>query len=359
MKKHRAVRNIAALFAFAIIIRLLSAAGTEKALRSVLERLGTSEAVTALALKSQAVYLSAPAPESPSPPPSAYPEESASEKISEPEVVKPKASGAATRNILVYNPEPEPKEVPQQPGVENYGGISILNKTEYIPDIKTLLSENPGFTVPAQGPQILIIHTHGSEAYECDGSYVESDPSRTQDKEHSVIRVGDVLSESLSSLGFFVLHDRSVYDYPSYSGSYSRSLSSVSSALEQYPELTVVIDIHRDSITLADGSLWRSSYDEKTAQVMLIVTNGENGLAHPDWLSNFRFALRLQSFLDAEYPGLARPLLLSPERYNQNAAPGYLLIEVGSDGNTLSEAEEAARLLSVALASVLRGLIPS
>ena len=228
--------------------------------------------------------------------------------------------------------------------------VELLNKTSYEPDIPALLREGPGFRLAREGPQILIIHTHGSEAFS------ESEGSRSTDPSLGVVRLGDVLAGELAGRGYYVLHDRTMYDTPTYSGSYGRSLEAVERALGKYPELTVVIDLHRDSVTLADGTKWRSEYVDGSSQVMLIATNGENGLEHPNWLENFRFALRLQASMEEKYPGLARPLVLSGERYNQHAAPGCLILEVGTDGNTLAEAESAVKLFADAAADVLDGM---
>ena len=50
-----------------------------------------------------------------------------------------------------------------------------------------------------EGPQILIVHTHGSEAYaQTDGdTYEPSDPYRTTDCTHNVVRVGEEMATVL------------------------------------------------------------------------------------------------------------------------------------------------------------------
>ncbi|MBQ1333894.1 MAG: stage II sporulation protein P [Clostridia bacterium] len=54
-------------------------------------------------------------------------------------------------------------------------------------------------------------------------------------------------------------------------------------------------------------------------------------------------------------PGLMRPLALKKERYNQHAAPGSLIIEVGSDANSIEEALCSSRMFAQAVADVLKG----
>jgi stage II sporulation protein P len=77
---------------------------------------------------------------------------------------------------------------------------------------------------------------------------------------------------------------------------------------------------------------------------------------HPNWRENFRLALRLQQTLEVMYPGLARPIVLASKLYNQNLTTGSLLIEMGTESNTLSEAEYSAELTANALVSLLNTL---
>ena len=45
------------------------------------------------------------------------------------------------------------------------GGLTISNDTSHEIDVEALMSETLTQKLPSEGPQILIIHTHGSEAY--------------------------------------------------------------------------------------------------------------------------------------------------------------------------------------------------
>ena len=221
-------------------------------------------------------------------------------------------------------------------------------------DQLSLLREGWSYSVPAEGPQVLIFHTHSCEAYTPQGAddYEPSGEFRTLDESQSVIAVGDALAAALEARGFQVLHDRSLYDYPAYNGAYDRSGAAVRQLLEQNPGVRVVIDLHRDSLggrrteyLLPDGTV--------SAQVMLLLTTGENGLYHPSWRENLKLGLELQNRMELDYPGLARPLYLSPARYNQHLSPGALLLEVGTDANTLSEAKQAILLFADCLGKVL------
>lgn len=241
---------------------------------------------------------------------------------------------------------PAPEALPEVRAFTEEALPELKNATSFEVDIPSLLSEPPAASLPAAGPQILIIHTHGTEAYlPAPGEeYEESDPFRTTDPDHSVIRVGDVLCESLEAWGLRVIHDRNLYDYPSYAGSYSRSAAATEAWLEKYPGIGVVIDVHRDAVGTAESvykTLARAP-GEALSQVMLVVGTGENGLAHPRWRENLKLALVLQQAMAREVPSLARPVRLAKERYNQHLTAGSLILEVGANGNTLAEAEGAA-----------------
>ncbi len=279
--------------------------------------------------------------------------------------------GGQALEAVVYAP-PSPSDQTRGPlaqADENilettiYKGLSINNATGYDVDIGELISAGPAQTLPRDSPQILIIHTHSSEAYSPDGldQYVASDKDRTEDERCNVIRVGDELTQALESYGLRVVHDRGVYDYPSYTGSYSRSGAAVESYLAEYPDIAVVIDLHRDA--LGDGDVVYKTKAEVegkvSSQVMLLVGTGENGLYHPNWRENLKLALYLQQAMVVTYPTLARPVAVKQERYNQHLTAGSMILEVGSAGNTLQEAITAVRLFADAAAPALLKLVES
>ncbi len=255
-------------------------------------------------------------------------------------------------------PQPEEPHVVLPTTIE--GGMVIKNDTSYELDLGSLVSAGTSVKMASEGPQILIIHTHGSEAYTPEGidEYDVSDTFRTQDIEHSVIRVGDELASCFESYGLKVIHDRNIYDYPSYTGSYARSEEAVKEYLAEYPSISVVLDVHRDSIGEGDVvyKTVAESDGKPCSQLMLLVGTGENGLEHPNWQENLKFALYLQSAVISKYPSLPRPIALKKERYNQHLSTGYLILEVGSSGNTLSEALNAVRLFADAVAPSLKEL---
>lgn len=242
-------------------------------------------------------------------------------------------------------------------GYDSAQGVYIENRPGLALDVAAMAEAQLTLTLPEEGPQVLIVHTHGSEAYTPDGTdtYVATGECRTTDTEKSVVRVGDEIAKVLTEMGLTVVHDTALYDYPEYNGAYDRSLAAVENWLEQYPTIQVVLDVHRDALIGSDGTVYKpitTINGEKCAQVMLVM--GSNALYdHPNWLENLALAVQVQKEMNTLWPTLARPIGLRENRYNQQTAPGAMLVEVGSHGNTLQEALAAARMFARALGAVL------
>ena len=189
--------------------------------------------------------------------------------------------------------------------------------------------------------------------------YQESDSSRTIDEDYNMLRIGDEMQRIFEDLGLHVVHDRTLYDYPQYSGAYTRSCEGIQAWLEQYPSIKIVLDVHRDALIGEDGTVYKAVTEvngETTAQVMMVVGTDVQGQEHPYWTENLALAIRIQQKLDERWPTLARPITLRSSRFNQQLTRGSLLVEVGSHGNTLEEALRGARLFAKAAGDVLLDL---
>ncbi len=228
------------------------------------------------------------------------------------------------------------------------GGVYVYNRTSFDLDASVLREGTVDVNL-GEGPQILIVHSHGSEAYSpTDGdTYEESDPYRTTDCTHNVVKVGEEMATVFRAYGFQVIHDTTLFDYPSYNEAYDRSQAAVEQWLEKYPTIQVVLDVHRDALEGSNGEIYKmvsTEAGEKVAQVMLVVGSSGGGADFPRWKDNLAFAVLLQRSLVRGYTSLARPIVLRNSRYNQQLLPGSILVEVGGHGNTLTEAIDGARL---------------
>ena len=228
------------------------------------------------------------------------------------------------------------------------GGLSIKNGSGYDIDINSMLSAGCSLRLESGKPQILIIHTHSSEAYSPAGldKYDDLGTIRTLDQNLNVIRIGTELTQIFEDCGLNVIHDTQVFDYPSYTGSYNRSREVIEKYLADYPSIKIVIDLHRDALC-SDTATYKTTATEQgvcASQVMLFIGSNASGLEHPNWQQNLSLALYLQNAVCSSYPSLMRPITLSKYRYNQHLTPGSMILEVGSNGNTLQEALAAIRL---------------
>lgn len=244
---------------------------------------------------------------------------------------------------------------------EQYQNVRIKNASSTSFDIKKELEAELGFEIKdTKEPQVLIYHTHTCESYLTydTGYYYESFYPRTENNEENVCAVGDVIADTLNNAGIVTLHDTTQHDNPSYNGAYDRSLDTINSYLEKYPSIKVVLDIHRDGLGEGGESGKTKTVFEvngkKAAQVMILAGyNYDPSLDFDDWEYNLRFALRLQQAAENMYPNMTRPLYFADFMYNMNVNTGSLLIEIGTDSNTLSEAKYTGYLLGNVLAQVL------
>ena len=169
---------------------------------------------------------------------------------------------------------------------------------------------------------------------------------RTTDLNYSVSRVGDELTNYLGGYGFNVNHNTSFHDYPSYTGSYTRSLSTVQNILQNFSS-DIIIDLHRDAVGSNENYAPTVKIgDDYCAQLMFVMGSNGGGLSHPNWSSNLKFAMKIQEKANELYPGLFKPIILRNSRYNQHLGKAACIIEVGATGNTLEQTLTSMKYLS-------------
>ncbi len=212
---------------------------------------------------------------------------------------------------------------------------------------------------PADGPQVLIVHTHATESYTMPAGeeYVPSDEWRTLEEDKNMLRIGEEIAAVLTECGLSVLHDRTLHDYPNYSGAYNRSLATVQRYLEDYPSIVYVLDVHRDAVEDESGRSYKllCAEEPRAAQMEFVLGTPGGGAAHENWLQNAKLACAVQESILADYPTLMRPIVLRNSRYNQHLTTGSLLIEVGTAGNSLDEALTSARIFAEHFAKTVVG----
>lgn len=259
----------------------------------------------------------------------------------------------------VFNPEAVPNELEDEAQIPepvyekqvkyynsgdfiSYDSVLIKNHTQKIFDVTDLMKD---YKPPEKkkNPQILILHTHATEGF------ADQPTSRTADNEKNVVKIGSYLEELLEEKGFNVLHDIKLHDYPNYNGSYVNALKTSEWYLEHYPEIEIVLDVHRDAIVSDDGKRTKLTFNhggQKAAQLMLVAGTDEGGLKHDNWQENLKFAIGLQGVANSMYDGLFRPIDLRVERFNEHVTNNALIVEFGTNGNTLEEVLKSAELFS-------------
>ena len=209
------------------------------------------------------------------------------------------------------------------------------------------------FTVTRE-PCVLIVHTHGSEAYKGTDGYRSTDP------EENMVSIGRALAQTLNDLGIPTIHDTTLHDETlGYDHAYSQAEKAISAKLEQYPTIQMVIDIHRDAVEDSSGKQKAMSTEflgQSYAQLLLVMGTDLSGQAHPRWQENLSFAMKLQALLRRDNRELVRQTSLRSSRYNEHLTPFSILLEVGSAGNTREEALRSATYFAQTLGQFLHSL---
>lgn len=245
---------------------------------------------------------------------------------------------------------------------DSYGRVRVKNVNDTGINIKKLLGEKADLDIKDKSkPTVLIFHTHTTETYQpLDRNfYSKNYQPRTNDSSMNMVRVGVAVKEELEKAGYNVIHDTTVYDYK-YNGAYTRSREAVEKHLKEHPEIQIVLDVHRDAIQLNDGTKIKPVCEidgKKCAQIMIISGCQESGngiTGFEDWEENLTFAVQLQDKLEENFEGITRPLYFSPRKYNMDMSHCSVLLEMGSDANTLEEAVYSGKCLGVALADLMK-----
>ena len=246
--------------------------------------------------------------------------------------------------------------------------VNISNKTNYEINIDDYLKkeiENEGYKLTINedmtiDPIVLIIHTHGTEAYSAEGSNSYSETvnvPRSENIKENIVAVGSEMARVMNDMGVPTLHCQIMHDKDSYKNSYARAEQTIKKYLEKYPSIKYVLDVHRDSIINSERTKYRpvtTINGKATAQIMFVMGSDSSTPEHVNWRSNLSLAVKLTQSLNESYKKLTRTMSLRESSYNQQYTKGSLLIEVGSCGNTLNEAKNAGILIAEKLSELIK-----
>ncbi len=211
-------------------------------------------------------------------------------------------------------------------------------------------SEPSGSTLDLSQQPVLvaIYHTHNSETY-----IPWQGQSKVEGQNGGVSVVGDEMVKVLAANGIRTDHDLTIHDYPNFLFSYINSESTAARLVRQNPDLRALLDVHRDAGLPVKETVKVNGVD--SARIMIVIGN-DNNLPYPhwQWQENYAFAQLVSHRLQELYPGVFKEIMLKDGRYNQHVFPHAILVEDGSDLNTLDEALVAARCFATALADVIK-----
>lgn len=246
--------------------------------------------------------------------------------------------------------------------------LTLINETDLDPDAAAVADAKREIPSAAQlyaeygegAPLVLIIHTHGTESYSPDGAdtYLSSDSFRSLDPEEGVVAVGETVREVLETRGVATIHCDAMFDAQDFSSAYASSAETVLRIIGEYPSIRYVLDVHRDALITEEGENLRpvtETADGPAAQIMTVVGTNAAGADHPGWEENLNVALNLQKGVLSACPTLMRAVDLKPGSFNQQFAPGSLLIEAGAAANSLAEAKRGAAIFAAVFADYVLG----
>lgn len=190
-----------------------------------------------------------------------------------------------------------------------------------------------------------IYNTHNSESYAGNGG-----PDREPGENGDIVTVGETLKKALGKNGVSAVHDAKIHDAKDFMKAYSESVKTASQLIKDYPSIKVLLDVHRDGLPPGFSKSTVKVNGLETSKVLVVI-----GKKNPHWQKNEALAKELMAIGEKKYPGLFAPNIsyAADARYNQHLCDGGLLLEFGSQYNTLEESNRAAEAFAEILAEWL------
>ena len=198
--------------------------------------------------------------------------------------------------------------------------------------------------------QVVLYCTHSSESYIPDSGTANLNGGRFG----LINEVAAQLADKLNQRGIKAESVKTIHDYPDYNLSYTNSRVTVKNIIGSCDRKLLLFDIHRDSIP-GMTEAQRVKIDGKNAAPILIIVGTDERKDHPNWSKNLAFAKRIHAIGEKKYPGLIKGIRTKAGTYNQEFHPQSLLLELGSDYNSMVEAGYSAELLADIIGEMLSG----
>ncbi|WP_165894949.1 stage II sporulation protein P [Tepidibacillus fermentans] len=210
--------------------------------------------------------------------------------------------------------------------------------------------------VSANRNVVFIYHTHNRESF-------LPETNKNSDSKVNITKVGVKLGEELKKLGIGaeVSTDDYYPDLKKYALAYMESSKTVKEALKRNGDYQFIFDIHRDGFPSGksyEPKEMKKLSTRKIKGVDYATVTFVIGKGNQNYQKNKEFAQKLHDTINKLYPGLSKGITEKTKtsgtngEYNQSVSPNSVLIEVGSNYNTLEEEYRTARALAEAVAEI-------
>jgi len=200
-------------------------------------------------------------------------------------------------------------------------------------------------TLNTTKPEVLIYHTHTTESY-------KPGAASNFDNTQNVVAVGDELvAELQNNYGISAINDKTVHDAQAYTQSYARSSVTVDNYIKKYGDFKVIIDLHRDSVS-NKSAVTAKINGEDVAKIMLVMAK-----KNPHFNNNMALANKIIQNSNKLFPGFCKGVCYynyGTRYFNQDKSNNAILVEVGADINTTTEAKASAKYMARLIAESIK-----
>ena len=227
---------------------------------------------------------------------------------------------------------------------DDYSNVDELERITYY-------IEDPNPTT-INNPKVYIYNSHQLENYDVKSMQVYNITP-------NVMMASYLLKEKLNNLSIpTIVEDSNITEFMrlnnwDYNYSYQASRFYIVDTLSKYPNLDLLIDVHRDS---TDKKTSTTNIENKSYAKVLFVVGEEN----PNYKVNLELANKINNIIKEKYPTLSRGIMLKRGAnvngiYNQDVSPKIILLECGAVENTIEEVMNTMDIMAEIISEYLGG----
>ncbi len=198
-----------------------------------------------------------------------------------------------------------------------------------------------------KSPKVYIYNSHQHETYS-DKGFEDYNISP------NVVMASYLLKDKLDKLNIpTVVEEANLIEFMrinnwEHDDSYKASRFYIIDALSKYPNLELIIDLHRDSLTKEQATV---AIDNKNFARTLFVV----GTNHQKGQENVEFANKINDIFSKKYPTLSRGVYKKHIReiYNQDLSSKMILLEVGGQHSTIDEVLNTVEAVSLIIKDLI------